>query len=111
MIDVDAREFWQGRLAEKQQVIYGFVQSLHLLEHFTTSQMNALIAPRPHLSLAGTRDQLTPLEGLDIIDAELRKSYAAADKPEHWKLLRYDVGHQETPEMREQIRQWFVKYL
>jgi dienelactone hydrolase len=89
--------------------IYYYVPDL--LEHFTTSQMNALIAPRPHLSLAGTRDQLTPLEGLDIIDAELRKSYAAADEPEHWKLLRYDVGHQETPEMREQIRQWFVKYL
>ena len=89
--------------------IYYYVPDL--LNHFTTSQMNALIAPRPHLSLAGSKDHLSPLEGLDIIDAELKKAYAAAGKPEHWKLLRYDVGHQETPEMREQIRQWFVKYL
>ena len=89
--------------------IYYYVPDL--LTHFTTSQMNALIAPRPHLSLAGTQDKLTPLEGLGVIDAELQKTYAAAGKPAHWKLLRYDVGHQETPEMREQIRQWFVQYL
>ncbi len=89
--------------------IYYYVPDL--LTHFTTTQMNALIAPRPHLSLAGTQDKLTPLEGLDVIDAGLQKTYTAAGKPEHWKLLRDDVGHQETPEMREQIRQWFVRYL
>jgi dienelactone hydrolase len=89
--------------------IYYYVPDL--LNHFTTAQMNALIAPRPHLSLAGTKDPLTPLEGLDVIEAELQKAYAAAGKPEHWKLLRYDVGHQETPEMREQIRHWFTTYL
>jgi hypothetical protein len=89
--------------------IYYYVPDL--LTHFTATQMNALIAPRPHLSLAGTQDRLTPLEGLDVIDAGLQQTYAAAGKPEHWKLLRYDVGHQETPEMREQIRRWFVKYL
>jgi hypothetical protein len=89
--------------------IYYYVPDL--LSHFTTTQMNSLIAPRPHLSLAGTRDHLTPLEGLDVVDAGLQKTYATAGKPEHWKLLRYDVGHQETPQMREQIRQWFVQHL
>ena len=89
--------------------IYYYVPDL--LNHFTTSQMNALIAPRAHLSLAGTRDHLTPLEGLDVVDAELKKTYAAAGKPGNWRLSRYDVGHQETPEMREEIRQWFVKNL
>jgi hypothetical protein len=29
----------------------------------------------------------------------------------NWKLLRYDVGHRETPEMREQIRKWFTEKL
>jgi predicted esterase len=82
-----------------------------LLNHFTTAQLNALIAPRAHLSLAGNLDPLTPVAGLDKVDEELKQVYAAAGKPEHWKLLRYDVGHQETPEMREQIRQWFVDKL
>ncbi len=89
--------------------IYYYVPDL--LNHFTTAQMNALIAPRPHLSLAGNQDQLTPLPGLEKVDRELKDTYAAAGKPENWKLLRYDVGHQEAPEMREEIRKWFVTNL
>ena len=74
-----------------------------LLKHFTTAQINALIAPRPHLSLAGIYDWLTPPAGLDRIDAELKKVYAAEGAPEAWKLLRYPTGHFETAEMRQQI--------
>jgi hypothetical protein len=74
-----------------------------LLKHFTTARINALIAPRAHLSLAGNLDTLTPPAGLDRIDRELKQVYAAAGKPENWKLLRYDVGHEETPEMRREI--------
>ena len=89
--------------------IYYYVPDL--LNHFTAAQMNALIAPRAHLSLAGNQDQLTPLAGLDKIERELNDIYASAGSPENWKLLRYDVGHQETPQMREQIRQWLVANL
>ena len=89
--------------------IYYYVPDL--LNHFTTAQLNAMIAPRPHLSLAGNQDQLTPVAGLEKVDRELQAAYAAAGKPEHWKLLRHDGGHQETPGMREQIRQWLVRYL
>jgi hypothetical protein len=89
--------------------IYYYVPDL--LTHFTTSQMNALIAPRAHLSLAGTKDHLTPLAGLDIVDAELQKTYAAAGAASEWRLSRHDVGHQETPEMREEIRRWLVAKL
>jgi hypothetical protein len=89
--------------------IYYYVPDL--LNHFTTAQMNALIAPRAHLSLAGNLDSLAPVAGLDKIDAELKKVYASAGKPENWRLMRYDVGHQETPGMREEIRQWLVAKL
>jgi acetyl esterase/lipase len=81
--------------------VYYFVPGL--LKKFSTAQINALIAPRAHLGLAGLRDKLTPVEGLDIIDAELQRVYAAAGHPERWKLLRYDVGHQETAEGRQEI--------
>lgn len=89
--------------------IYYYVPDL--LNHFTAGQMNALIAPRAHLSLAGNLDALTPIAGLEKIDAELKTVYAAAGKPDHWKLSRYDVAHLETPGMREEIRQWFVANL
>ena len=81
--------------------IYYYVPSL--LKHFTTAQINALIAPRAHLSLAGELDALTPVKGLDRINAELKKVYQQAGVPERWRLLRYPVGHQETPEMRKEI--------
>jgi hypothetical protein len=89
--------------------IYYYVPDL--LNHFTTAQMNALIAPRAHLSLAGNQDPLTPLAGLEKVDAELKMVYAASGQAQNWKLLRYDVGHQETPGMREEIRKWFVAHL
>jgi dienelactone hydrolase len=77
---------------------YYFVPSL--LKHFTTSQINSLIVPRPHLGLAGNLDALTPPDGLDRIDRDLKAAYAAAGKPENWKILREDVAHVETPAMR-----------
>ena len=89
--------------------IYYYVPDL--LNHFTTAQMNALIAPRAHLSLAGNQDKLAPVAGLEKIDAELKKVYAASGHPENWKLLRYDGGHLENPQMREEIRRWFVEKL
>jgi hypothetical protein len=89
--------------------IYYYVPDL--LNHFTTAQMNALIAPRAHLSLAGNLDQLTPVAGLEKVDRELKDVYAAAGRPQNWKLLRYDVAHQEIPAMRGEIRQWLLANL
>ncbi|MDZ7371502.1 MAG: acetylxylan esterase, partial [candidate division KSB1 bacterium] len=42
--------------------IYYYVPGL--LKHFSTSDINRLIAPRPHLALAGRKDELTPIDGL-----------------------------------------------
>ena len=89
--------------------IYYYVPGL--LKHFTTARINALIAPRAHLSLAGNLDSLTPPAGLERIDRELRKVYADAGVPDRWKLLRYDVGHQETPEMRREIVAFLRRHL
>lgn len=61
------------------------------------------VAPRAHLSLAGLRDSLTPVAGLDVVDRELTRLYADLGHPDRWKLLRYDVQHQETPEGRQAI--------
>lgn len=81
--------------------IYYYVPAL--LKHFSTSDINSLIAPRAHLALAGIQDTLTPVEGLDIVETELNRVYGAMNAAENWRLLRYDVGHMETPEGREAI--------
>ena len=89
--------------------IYYYVP--HLLKHFTTAQINALIAPRPHLSLAGELDPLTPVDGLERINQELRQVYSELGQPEAWKLKRYPVGHEETAEMRSEVMSFLKRWL
>jgi len=89
--------------------IYYYVPGL--LKHFSTSDINALIAPRPHLSLAGIYDRLTPPAGLDRIDAALRQVYAQQGAPESWTLLRYDTGHFETAAMRAEVMAFLARRL
>ena len=89
--------------------IYYYVPSL--LKHFSTAQINALVAPRAHLSLAGNFDRLTPPAGLDRIDAELRRVYEAENAAEAWRLLRYDTGHFETAAMRAEVVRFLERWL
>jgi len=111
-VDINCLTDYQALLARKALSLHGvyyFVPGL--LKHFTTAQINALIAPRAHLGLAGLRDKLTPVEGLDVIERELNQVYAKAGHPERWKLLRYDVEHQETPEGRQAILAFLKQFL
>jgi hypothetical protein len=111
-VDICCLTEFQILLEEKglsRHGIYYYVPSL--LKHFTTAQINALIAPRYHLGIAGLRDPLTPVKGLDIIDAEMKKVYARRAVPDRWKLLRYDVGHQETADARREILRFFKDHL
>ncbi len=87
-----------------QHGVYYYVPGL--LKHFTTAGINSLVAPRPHLSLAGLYDRLTPPEGLAAVDAELQAAYLAAGAPENWRLSVHRTGHQETAAMRREIREF-----
>lgn len=89
--------------------LYYYVPAL--LKHFTTSQINQLIAPRAHLSIAGNYDVLTPPAGLDHIDAQLTPTYDKAGVAERWKLLRYETGHFETAHMRAEVTKFLLRFL
>jgi dienelactone hydrolase len=89
--------------------IYYYVPDL--LNHFSTSSINALISPRPHLGLAGEFDPLTPMKGLEIIDKNLKAVYAKEGVPEAWKLNIYPVAHEETPQMRTDILRFLRDWL
>jgi hypothetical protein len=111
-VDINCLTDFQALLARKALSLHGLYYFVPgLLNHFTTAQINALIAPRAHLGLAGLRDNLTPVEGLDVIDRELQQVYAGLGHPERWKLLRYDVEHQETAEGRQEIIAFLKKSL
>jgi hypothetical protein len=89
--------------------IYYYVPGL--LNHFSTSGINALIAPRPHLSLAGIYDRLTPPAGLAKIDREMKKVYARLRAPRAWELQTYAIGHFETARMRREIMDFLGQWL
>ncbi len=89
--------------------IYYYVPAL--LKHFRTAQINALIAPRPHLSLAGNYDRLTPPAGLDRTDAEVSEVYRSENAADAWKLLRYETGHFETAAMRAEVFSFLERWL
>ena len=111
-VDICCLTDYQELIAEgglDRHGLYYYVPGL--LKHFTTAQINALIVPRGHLSIAGERDGLTPPAGLDRIDAELKELYAAAGAAEAWKLLRHPGGHEETPAGHEAIIGFLEKWL
>ena len=81
--------------------IYYFVPGL--LDHFTASEINALIAPRPRLATVGIFDPLNPLRGVDRIEREVKDVYEEFGAKENFSVLRYPVAHKETAEMRQDI--------
>ena len=89
--------------------IYYFVPDL--LTHFTAGQINALIAPRPHLSVAGRFDPLTPLAGLEKIDQYLQQVYNEKSAAAAWQQRIYEVGHEETAAMRADILAFLTTWL
>jgi dienelactone hydrolase len=88
---------------------YFFVPGL-LREGFTLAEIAALIAPRPHLSLAGRADPLTPPEGLASLDRALREVYAARSATAAWQQVVEDGGHAETPSMRAHVLDWLDRF-
>lgn len=89
--------------------IYYYIPGL--LKHFSTSGINSLIAPRPHLSQSGKYDPLVPYAGVVKIDREMRKIYGEYEAAEAWKMRTYPCGHIETAEMRHETLAFLRKWL
>jgi dienelactone hydrolase len=79
--------------------IYYYVPNL-LKEGFSAQEILSLIAPRPHLALAGRKDPLTPVGGMRKVDRALRQLYKKFSASDRWALQVSDQGHVETPAMR-----------
>jgi hypothetical protein len=89
--------------------IYYYVPSL--LKHFQAHQICELIVPRPHLSLNGRRDLLTPPAGVERIRDHLVPLYRRYGREEDCRIELFDCDHRETPEMRSLVRQWLEQRL
>jgi hypothetical protein len=89
--------------------IYYYVPSL--LNHFQTADINELIVPRPHISLNGRRDDLTPPEGVERVRDHLLPLYRRYGREQDFRMQLFDCVHQELPEMRQLFLDWMDRYL
>ena len=89
--------------------VYYFVPSL--LKQFDTFQVNELIVPRPHLSVNGRKDPLTPPAGVEHVREKLLPLYRKYGRERDCRIELFDCAHEETPEMRKIIIDWMQRYL
>jgi dienelactone hydrolase len=89
--------------------IYYFVPSL--LKQFDTTGVNELIVPRPHLSVNGRKDPLTPPAGVEKIREKLLPLYRQHGREQNCRIELFDCAHEELPEMRSMIIDWMRRYL
>lgn len=89
--------------------IYYYVPKL--LKNFQTHDINELIVPRPHLSLNGAKDLLTPPDGVERVRKHLLPLYEKHGRKEDCRIDLFDCGHEETPAMRQLVGEWFDRYL
>ncbi len=89
--------------------VYYFVPSL--LKQFSTTGVNELIVPRPHLSVNGRKDPLTPPAGVEKIRSRLLPLYREYGREEDCRIELFDCAHQELPVMRSTIIDWMRRYL
>ncbi len=93
----------------KEHGIYYYVPSL--LKHFQTAQINELIVPRPHLSVNGRFDALSPPAGVEKIRDHLLPLYRRHGAEQDCRVELFDCKHVEIPEMRTLILEWMDRYL
>jgi hypothetical protein len=89
--------------------IYYYVPSL--LKYFETRTINELIVPRPHVSLNGRLDDLTPPRGVEKVRDHLLPLYKKYGNEVDCRIELFDCAHEELPEMRKIILQWLDRYL
>ena len=89
--------------------IFYYVPSL--LKQFDTTAINELIVPRPHLSVNGRKDPLTPAAGVEKVRDNLLPLYRQYGREEDCRIELFDCAHEELPEMRSLVIDWMRKYL
>jgi hypothetical protein len=95
----------------RQHGIYYYVPNM-LKEKIDAESVIGLIAPRPHLTLTGDKDDGSPADGVRIINAYQEHLYKLYGKAENFRGVLYrGVGHKYTPQMWRETLNWLKKHL
>lgn len=105
---VDLETLIDQRLLDKHNYYY-YVPSL--LKHFTTLEVQEMIAPRKRLSLVGRYDMNCPPAGVARLSKHLETVYAKAGHPDSFKQVVTTGGHMETSHMRAEWKSFLKEHL
>jgi predicted esterase len=81
------------------------------LKHFSTIEVQEMIAPRPRLSMIGKDDRMCPIEGAELLNERLISAYEEHGVSENWEGCILTGGHQETQEMRSLWKTFLKNHL
>jgi dienelactone hydrolase len=83
-----------------------------LLNIASNGEIAGLVAPRPQLICVGDLDPLTPPGAVDRALAQTRTAYERAGATDQLSVHREaETGHQESPEMRRAVLEFFRRTL
>ncbi len=72
--------------------------------------LGALIAPRPLLTAHGRKDALFPVPGYEEFERRIAGLYRSYGRPDDFRNVVVDTGHQDSDFLREQAIRWFDRY-
>lgn len=73
--------------------------------------LGALIAPRPLLTAHGRKDALFPIPGYEEFERRVAELYRSYGRPDDFRNIVVDTGHQDSDFLREQAIRWFDRHL
>ena len=89
--------------------IYYYVPGI--LKEFDTEDIVTPIAPRPWLTIVGSKDRGSPMGGVYAIHRAITSTYRAFEAEEKFGKSIYNCDHEFLPEMWDETFAWFEKYL
>ena len=96
-VDIASQASFESLIAERGLDHHGFYLYVpQLLEYFKTSDIQALIAPRAHLSLVGKNDNMCPNSGVEQMRTAVTATYQKQEAGAHYASYSLTGGHQET---------------
>ena len=83
----------------------------HMLRYFDHPQVvSASICPRPFMAIAPVRDEDMPISGVRKMIGVVEPAYAAAGRPEHFKVYQPESNHVYTEQYFEWVVDWLKRF-
>lgn len=104
--------FGSLRTLKRDRILHNFALFVPgLAEHGDYGAVLALVAPRPFLVAARTRDPIFPADGIEETVAAARKAYRARRAADRLGTFYEEGPHEFSPALREAAYSWLDRWL